>query len=774
MKKTRLIPIVIVFIMIINCLLPVLPVKAATNKAIILNGELYNAVKEELNNYKITASYNDSQRRIVISEAELLKVTKMDLSDSELSNISGLENFANLTSLDLSGNELTSESNLDVLSGLKLEFLDLSSNKIEDVSMISNFNEISEINLHSQVISTVDVISLDTTADSDHKARVTIKLPQILSLEKIDSDWLDIGFQDNLALTPIWQTLSRDENNVPILDFSVASFNGENYEIHDGALEITVTIGNTGTELEDTTMSLFYVVIDQDQRAAVFKDDNFYKVVKKQLTQGENTDNIEGNDINPELRTYYKLSEDEDGNLVVEGKNGENLYQKAYDKAKVMVFDFNTLINEIPTLEVSNSKVRDISGLEAFVGLEDYLNLSYNYIDSIDRIIELQENKLMETEKLQAKYTKQINEVVKPIRENLIKNLEEIEKKDKEIETENNKIAVAQAAIDAGNLKEDQIKEKLQIIEKCILKIEGGLDENGEPVVGLKNERKVFVNKANEWLAKLIPQMDELYKIYNKEYKATTLLTIELYDMTANEFLFLSKANAEAALVAEIAKIQELERLKGISDFELDLISERLNKKGFGTISLIDEKGKEIKNPITTHLVKLIEENKEVWGANDYKYVIEAIIEADVENQLLYNYTSLYLNYKYENNYNDITKDEIIEIMKQAIGDFTDDIGNNVAYHYVETADKIIEEYILDDAAFNYYKDFIIWAAYGNKVTDVDSEEVESVMGLSQILGLSGKFVHLSEEEIARWITLPDLEKLNLQNNMIEEIDGNS
>ena len=101
MKKQRLIPMIIVFIMIMNCLLPIVPVKAIDNDAIYLNQPLYEAVKAELIAKKIVASYSDAQGKITITEENRALVTSLDLKNKEISDLSGLECFVNLEELNL-------------------------------------------------------------------------------------------------------------------------------------------------------------------------------------------------------------------------------------------------------------------------------------------------------------------------------------------------------------------------------------------------------------------------------------------------------------------------------------------------------------------------------------------------------------------------------------------------------------------------------------------------------------------------------------------------
>ncbi|TDO83715.1 putative secreted protein (Por secretion system target) [Flavobacterium chryseum] len=70
-----------------------------------------------------------------ITTANITAVTVLDLSDSIISNLSGIENFTSLTYLDVSKNQLTT---LDVSKNLLLETLNASSNQLTTLDLSKN------------------------------------------------------------------------------------------------------------------------------------------------------------------------------------------------------------------------------------------------------------------------------------------------------------------------------------------------------------------------------------------------------------------------------------------------------------------------------------------------------------------------------------------------------------------------------------------------------------------------------------------------------------
>ena len=290
MKHTRLIPIVIVAIMLFNCIMPLVTVTATTanGKKIQLNSKLYNAVEKQLEEQGILATCNDLKRTITISEEELSKVTMLDLSEKEISDLTGLDAFSSLKELDLSSNELTKESNLSVLSSLNLKKLDLSTNKIEDISEITNLDSITELNLHNQKFSKVEVITLDNSKKADNKVIVSKELPQILEEAGIlEPDWLIAtkNYQGNHSeLNFVWTGFDNDlTDGISEVNINVGKINDSgDYIMFNGLLKLNINVKDTTNPLSESDINLYYLVINSDQRAAVFKDAKLYNKVKEQ------------------------------------------------------------------------------------------------------------------------------------------------------------------------------------------------------------------------------------------------------------------------------------------------------------------------------------------------------------------------------------------------------------------------------------------------------------------------------------------------------------
>ena len=386
MKKKMLISIALIFVMLLNYIVPfsLANAEANSNVELTLNGELYQAIKNNLVALGITAEFNDAQRTMKLEQSAIDSVTSLNLSNSGISDLTGLDTFKNVTSIDLSANELDTESNLEVLGSLNLNFLDLSSNEIEDVSMISNIDSISTLNLHNQKFNIIEIVEIDESTESDQKVEATYALPQILSYGGLlKPEWLpETKYAASGSTAPYVNWTKFDGKNITIVTGSKES---TSYKPYYGMTKVAVDVTDSTNILYNSKINLYYITVSSEERGIIFKDANLYKAVKEQLTK------------------YQRVNDD-----LTEYTDEENLYSRNYDEPLVLVISIDNLINKIPSLILTDRKIEDITGLEKFVGLEKELNLEGNYIDSIEKIIELKRNKLEEQEKLRARVEKQI------------------------------------------------------------------------------------------------------------------------------------------------------------------------------------------------------------------------------------------------------------------------------------------------------------------------------------------------------------------------------
>jgi len=351
MRRKTLIVITLIAVMLLSSFLPIVSVYAAeegtpTNSEMTFNTDLYKGLKAYFQEQKIDAKYNDVEHTINMSASVLNSIETISLKEKGISDISGIENFANVKSLILSANELTEKSNLGVLNGLaNLQYLDLSSNGIKDVSEIEPLImrllsiDSNAVNLSSQAAKMV----IDVETDSEEeKLTEEFELPQILQMAGIansgnienkgylKADWFGgerIGSYangsdplDRAAKAPyiisgsIPNPVTAEDNKFKIqVGYEDAS---GRYTPYQGLVKLVITIKDIDPAsyslnpaskniLKDSVFTLYYVVHLESMDAILIKDRNLYYAIKEQLEEGQL--------VNPDLVSYkYGVGSDDE------------------------------------------------------------------------------------------------------------------------------------------------------------------------------------------------------------------------------------------------------------------------------------------------------------------------------------------------------------------------------------------------------------------------------------------------------------------------------
>ena len=144
---------IILFVLILQIILQVLiPIQSiATDEIITIqcnDANFYNGLVEELGT-KIQ-SKNDTEKTITMTKTNVESIAEIDLStpgvtNVEITDISGIEKFTNLTDLDLSSNSI---SDISALSGLtNLTKLYLGWNSISDIRALSGLTNLTSLYL---------------------------------------------------------------------------------------------------------------------------------------------------------------------------------------------------------------------------------------------------------------------------------------------------------------------------------------------------------------------------------------------------------------------------------------------------------------------------------------------------------------------------------------------------------------------------------------------------------------------------------------------------
>ena len=734
MKRRKMFLATLLIILIVfQSVLPFTTVNATTNLDVEItsSSELYAALVKELVAKDINAYYDLANFKIITSQAEIDKITELDLSNAGIDDLTGLGNFTKVTKLNLTSNELTVDSNLAELDKLPLTSLNLSSNELESVNSITTFDDIQYTDITNQKIEKRDVIELDISEKASNVQTINIDLPDILLKDngEINSDWLDDISVEGYAHVN-WAKFNPRGTTCELV---VASGSGDTYYPYKGLLKLVVKVEDSSSKLYNTDITLYYAIIDSTETGICFNDDNLYKAIKEQLTAGQYE--------NGELESY--------------GDEGVTLYSRAYDDAKILVIDTNVLINDIPSLKLNDKRIEDLTGLEKFIGLESNLNLSYNYIDTIEKILELEKNKEKEEAELLAKYKEALS-TLKANREALItaeKAVEELDEKIKEVRKQIGELD--ETATDY----ETKVNALLELLNNT---------KTGYIVLKAEETRKV------EMYTKLVYEgLNELYSIYENEYRLTTLLPVDVYDLSAQELALANYDQAKAYANSIIEKVSRLEQNGALTANETELLLyvfqiptetevEQEDAEGNKTTTVV-----EIENPISEYL-KEFQAFEHYNSISDYKNLIESFKYIDV--------VTTAMNYCLIERMNNVgTTECLFEEALTELYDFCLEYGIDTSYinlvqvWYYEKANTETENVeplgtALDDGIVHPSE-----AINGYLLLSCDGEYVVD-RGLEK--RLAGHFTNTTDEELAKFIVLPRIKYLNLTDNKIETIAG--
>ena len=550
---------------------------------------------------------------------------------------------------------------------------------------------------------------------------------------------------------------------------------------------------------------------------------------------------------------------------------GENLYVQAYDDAKVFVISNTNLVNKITSLILNNKEIRDLRGLEKFVGLESYLNVSHNYLTDIDPIYELQAEKDAFEARVQEEFnywlqTRKYGNLAESLKDlkdgmstvkaqikllekaveditKLLKEASEIKKETvKETTTtdETTGEVITKTETVQNENYEDELKAKVESIEKILKDIYGSTerDEQGNIVenLGYIETLQEALGKANANIQGndgLYYYLSKLYEVYNKDYKLTSLLTPEVNYQTLEEYLTFEQSllgstdSVKSIYKSLVDRLEKICEVDGLSDFEKEIISKVLGINFYGY--------EENENPVTKHFEGFFEETAQprtYWVSLIREYQVMTIF-TEMYNYCLINrmenldtpfdycYVKDYLkeriyNFELEGIDVDVEKYilEVIELfesdetvviendMMQLVSDFLElgslvfdytnangDVAEIIACYGPYTKMNRLKDVISEFASIEELAQiagveaddeevaYIIAQISGSIVKGVNfvetinlGSEFESQPNVlylyNELIALSSKLVY-NASEVSRYVTLPDLKKLDVSYNAL-------
>ena len=315
---------------------------------------------------------------------------------------------------------------------------------------------------------------------------------------------------------------------------------------------------------------------------------------------------------------------------------GDTMYVAAYDDAYTLIINDDILTNEITSLILDGKKIQYLEGLQYFVGLTSDLNLSYNYLDGIQELAELQAQKDYWEAQVVENYLdilkndedRNLSEIISEIEE-IMNNVEETAGTDTtgriiEILREASKLTPAAENENYAT----QLKEKSDALTEEFKKLYGYTDTEGKHVNGLlddlaedmKVEGSTELTTTNiaSLLSEAYRYLGYLYNEYNNEYKITTLLSENVNYMTYSEYeTYTEKVKtyetAKALGDEQISYVTGLEAAGALSELDMELLLAVFP----GIQTYID---KDSKTPVAEYFAKAAESG---YSHSGYKHILK-------------------------------------------------------------------------------------------------------------------------------------------------------
>jgi len=134
---------------------------------------MYSKICEELGDKIIQK--NDSEKSISLNSQQIDTITKLELNNSNISKIDGIEKFTSLKELNISNNGITDISHLSLLK--ELTNLSAYGNTIDDLSPICNLNHLEYLNVAKNRL-------VDSAEDSENT--ITKSISTLTRLKELD------------------------------------------------------------------------------------------------------------------------------------------------------------------------------------------------------------------------------------------------------------------------------------------------------------------------------------------------------------------------------------------------------------------------------------------------------------------------------------------------------------------------------------------------------------------------------------------------------------
>jgi len=308
-------------------------------------------------------------------------IISLDVSSKEIEDLTGIEAFTALQDLNCSTNLITS---LDLSTNLELTKIDCTNNMLTSASFnISQNAKVIYLVCYNNNLTTIDVshmTALETLSAEDNAALSSINVSGLSNLVYLGFTGGSISAIDVSSNTAL-QTLRATRNSLTSLD---VTNNTELTRLILGNNALTHLDLSNNTKLRDLTCA--------DNQLASLNLKNITSLLTLKTTNNpdlncvtvEDVDYANSNFTDKDAHTIFS----EDCNATVDlTQIPDNNFEQAlidlgYDTNLDGTVVTNTLENII-SLDVSGKNIADLTGIEAFINLQD-LNVNDNLLISLD------------------------------------------------------------------------------------------------------------------------------------------------------------------------------------------------------------------------------------------------------------------------------------------------------------------------------------------------------------------------------------------------------
>ena len=338
------------------------------------DNNLYQSLKTRLSKYIIDK--DDAAKTLEIRTDAMTEITQLDLSNCQISDLSGIEKFTSLVDLNLSKNTISDISDLSNLGSLKT--LNLSNNTINNINNISALTTLTNLNLNSNKISDITPISklinlqvLDVSNNAISTAVAVRSLPNLTSL----------NVSQNSSLGNLSDVLMSQLTALNIS--STAITNIENITTCRNLIELNIANNNISSltplfateKLENETVAILRNLQKLDvgyttKSGLTFSNLKKITALKELYAQGNELTSVSGIAEMGELE-YVNL---DDNNIENIDPFRTTTTQNGIEVTKDLL--------KATQISLANNEIEDISVLSYLERIE-YLNLAGNHIQVI-------------------------------------------------------------------------------------------------------------------------------------------------------------------------------------------------------------------------------------------------------------------------------------------------------------------------------------------------------------------------------------------------------